>query len=1373
MIIWPQFVAFKLSRYGITRGAILSVDQAVVTDDPKIHARMPMIGWAQQLEPNMYDGSIIQKTDAIVIRDSEETLMLKDESRSKMLKKQKDPIMSEKKYSVNSEEPNLSSGTTISEVPKEFPKVSMVNSSLKKLKFYLASFDVRLKSLSGNVKEEKIKRELKEIETINIELDHRVTKLVAENKHLKQTYKQLYDSIKPSCVRSKEQCDDLIKKVNIKSAENFELNASLREKVLVITAFKETLSKLKGKAVVNEAVTLHPIDPEFLKIDVAPLAPKLRNDRTAHNDYLKHTQEETATLREIVENKRLLNLLNTSLDYACKYTKRIQELLIILKQTCPCINNLGVHLLSSASESRPQGNTKKDRIQRTQSKAKKTKLEDHPRTVRNEQKNLATYKKNVYTIEHIWRPTGRTFTLVGNVCLLTRIATTAIVPLWEPIPVENNTDKPVVTLVYSRKSKAAKKKVPVSNYKINKSLVANEKEPNNSWGSIISNVPSSIIKCMLSKLFSVKFRNDHVAKIMGYGDYKIGNVTISRVYFVEGLWHNLFSVGQFCDSDLKVAFRQHTCFIRNLDGVDLLTGSRGNNLYTLSLQDMMASLPICLLSKASKTKSWIWNRRLSHLNFGAINHLARQDFDELMAMASEHSCSGPALNEMTPATISSGLVQKSSSSTPYVPPTRNDWDLLFQPMFDELLNPPPSVDPQSPKIIALIAEVIPPVQAESTGSPSSTTVDQDAPSLMKSKTYKDALTQSCWIEEMQEELNEFERIENKARLVARGYRQEEGIDFEESFASVTRLEAIRIFLAYATHKNMTRSCSDISRVCYSYEYDRLPDGCKDGVLNGILCKEFYVSQPNGFVDPNNPNHMYRLKKALYGLKQAPRTYSKKLYARILGDSHCSSSFYSIQDGQQKHIVNLESFREMLHICLRLPHQPFVKPPFEEEILTFLRFLRHSAVIRKLTDVNINKLHQPWRSFAAIINKCLTRKSSGYDSLRDHHMFFMIKLVSRHQNIQQFDALLPIELTNKDIRNSNAYKEYYAVATGATPPKPRARKQAAKASKAKSLSALSEVAMTEAQQLKLATNRSLQQTHISQASSSGADEGTGSIPGVPDDDEEEGSDDGHASDDEEFIHPSLSKHAKEEPRDEESFDPIPRTPKNSDDEGNGEENLGREEEHDEEEKEKKLYKDVNINLGRGKQTTQEFEDSHVTLTPVNPDENDEFLKTIDENMQKIIKEQVKEQVKVQVSKILPMIEKTMNEQLEDEVLTRSSNSSKTSYAIAADLSEMELKKILIEKMEDNKYIHRFNEQRNLYKALVEAYKSDKIILNTYGDTVTLKRRHDDDDDRDKKPSAGLDRGSKRRKEGKEPESASAPTEKATRSAGKSTQGSKSR
>nr|GFB28909.1 hypothetical protein [Tanacetum cinerariifolium] len=158
---------------------------------------------------------------------------------------------------------------------------------------------------------------------------------------------------------------------------------------------------------------------------------------------------------------------------------------------------------------------------------------------------------------------------------------------------------------------------------------------------------------------------------------------------------------------------------------------------------------------------------------------------------------------------------------------------------------------------------------------------------------------------------------------------------------------------------------------------------------------------------------------------------------------------------KKHIVNLESFKEM-----------------------------HSGEIRRLTDVNINKLHQPWRSFVAIRNvdfvyllwEDFVYQVEHKDTKKSNEMYYP----RFKKNTQQFGAMLPIELTNADIRNSDAYKEYYAVATGATPPKTKAS-----------------VAMTEAQQLKLATKRSLQQIHISQASGSGIDEGTSTILGVPD------------------------------------------------------------------------------------------------------------------------------------------------------------------------------------------------------------------------------------------------------------------------------------
>nr|GEY19308.1 retrovirus-related Pol polyprotein from transposon TNT 1-94 [Tanacetum cinerariifolium] len=968
---------------------------------------------------------------------------------------------------------------------------------------------------------------------------------------------------------------------------------------------------------------------------------------------------------------------------------------------------------------------------------------------------------------------------------------------------------------------------------------------------------SQLINFVQKFLGTVKIRNDNMAKIMGYGDYKIGNVTISKVYFVEGLGHNLLSMGQFYDSDLEVAFRQHTCFIRNLDGVDLLTGSRGNNLYTLSQQDMMTSSPIsrqglvrglpklkfekdhlcsaCAMGKSTKKshkpKSKDTNQEklyLLHMDLCGpmrvesvngkkyilvivddysrftwvkflrsndeapdfiikflkmiqvrlkvpvrcirtdnetkfVNQTLREYYEEVGISHETSVARSPQQNGVVERrnrtlievahtmliyaqaslflwavavatacyTQNRSIIRLRHEKTPYellhnkLPdlsflyvfgalcyPTNDSKNLgKLQPKadigifigyaptkkafriynrrtrrivetihvdFDELtamaskqsspglaLNEmtPATINTQAPEVIAPIEEVIPPVQTESTGLPSSTSVDQDAPSPMEPKMYKDALAQSCWIEAMQEEINEFERLENKDRLVARGYHQEEGVDFEESFAPVARLEAIRIFLAYAAHKNMVVYQMDV----------------KTAFLNGNLREEVYVCQPDGFMDQDNPNHVYKLKKALYRLKQAPRAWYYML-----------SSFLISQD-------------------------------FSRGSVDLTLFIRRNG------------------------NELLLLEPGTFTS------------------IFKFPALKQLAIKRWD--------EYGFVIR---PARPVLKKD------------LPRIRGTLGSALKSTTTKSIGKWNFPTLRNTSSETPLGREVERDDDkdDEEEGGDDDQEFDEEEYA---------KETRDEESFDPIPKTPENSDDEDNGAEdlglNVGGEEGHVEEEEEDELYRDVNINQGRGLQTTQEVKDSHVTLTLVNPDgqqqsssvssqfvtsmlnptldvaqrENDKFLKTVDENMQKIIKEQVKEQVKVQVSKILPRIEQIVNEQLKAGVLTRSSHSLKTSYAVAADLLEMDLKKILIEKIEGNKSIQRSDEQRNLYKALVEAYESNKIILDTYEETVTLKRRRDDDADKDEEPLAGPDRGSKRRREGKEHESASTPTETATRSA----------
>nr|GFC29043.1 retrovirus-related Pol polyprotein from transposon TNT 1-94 [Tanacetum cinerariifolium] len=149
-------------------------------------------------------------------------------------------------------------------------------------------------------------------------------------------------------------------------------------------------------------------------------------------------------------------------------------------------------------------------------------------------------------------------------------------------------------------------------------------------------------------LGTVKFGNDQIVPILGYGDLVQGAVTIKRVYYVKGLNHNLFSVGQFCDADLEVAFWKSTCYICDLKGNDLFTGSRGTNLYSITLQDTSSPNPICLMAKATSSQAWLWHHRLSHLNFDTINLLLKNDIViglSKLKFIKDHLCSSCELGK--------------------------------------------------------------------------------------------------------------------------------------------------------------------------------------------------------------------------------------------------------------------------------------------------------------------------------------------------------------------------------------------------------------------------------------------------------------------------------------------------------------------------------------------------------------------------------------------------------------------------------------------------------------------------------------------------------------------------------------------------------
>ncbi|GJY15969.1 retrovirus-related pol polyprotein from transposon TNT 1-94 [Tanacetum coccineum] len=781
------------------------------------------------------------ETNVISIADLEEILMLVEESRSKMLLKQSDPML--QTSHPNTDQSALSPIKI--EAHRELPKVSLVNTSLKKLKYHLGQFDTVVKKWTTpdaltegewgfehtkavflkeiipflktlkdifNVFDKDLLNEVTEVQTVsnqmeaavqqsnhfsdivNIVVNSSVNMITSVNvnssaamndsvnyvencnkcleleaeliKQHNMVEKDEYNRLSKSFSKLEQHCISLkfamqlnkenfqknntyvnpteptfdhlfelnnlkaelqakdttieklkanIKRLNktsttnsmkkdIDEIETINIELEHREKVFVITTLKNDLRKLKGKDIVDNVAQVSnatTVAPGLCKLDLVTLAPKDKNNRETHIYYLKHTMEQVAILREIVEQAKSLNPLDSASYSSCKYVKLIQELLGYVRDTCHDIHKPRVSRSTKSTRSKSTDNTKNDKIlQISSSTQKKNKVEDHSRIVKSclnkpncvveppgnanvqhfklntnselmcvkcnssmfddarhemcflefvsdmnassKSKSVKKAKKKeewkpigkVFTkIRYNLRPTGRTFTLVGNACPLTRITATNKVPFREPIPLEAVAQESVVTKVYTRRPKVVQIVLWYLNSGCSKHMTGDR---------------SQLTNFVHKFLGTVKFGNDQIAKIMRYGDYQIGNITISRVYYVEGLGHNLFSVGQLCDSDLEVAFRKHTCFVRNLEGVDLLSGSWETNLYTLSIEDMMASSPICLLSKASKTKSWLWHRRLSHLNFGAINHLAKHGLVRglpKLKFEKDHLCSACAMGK--------------------------------------------------------------------------------------------------------------------------------------------------------------------------------------------------------------------------------------------------------------------------------------------------------------------------------------------------------------------------------------------------------------------------------------------------------------------------------------------------------------------------------------------------------------------------------------------------------------------------------------------------------------------------------------------------------------------------------------------------------
>nr|GEW50295.1 integrase, catalytic region, zinc finger, CCHC-type, peptidase aspartic, catalytic [Tanacetum cinerariifolium] len=467
-------------------------------------------------------------------------------------------------------------------------------------------------------------------------------------------------------------------------------------------------------------------------------------------------------------------------------------------------------------------------------------------------------------------------------------------------------------------------------------------------------------------IWTVRFDNDHFGAIVGYEDYVIGDSMISRVYYVEGLGHNLLFGRQFCDSDLEVAFRKHSCYDRDTNGVELFKGSPSFNLHTISVKDMLKSSLVCLLSNAFKNKPGLWHHHLNHLNFGTINDLNRKDLvrglprlkfkkDHLCSpMAPVHLGTRTAPSFLTPRQIILGLVPNLVPAAPYVPPTNKELEILFQPMFDEYLDPP-----RVKRLVSSTTAVQVPVISAST--PSSTTIDQDTPSLNCVM-----IIALMWIYKVK--LDEYDDVlKNKAsipewRTEGRSLRSQ-----SNSFVDTDHpTHVYRLKKALYGLKQAPRAWYQASPTKRFLEaLKRVFRYLRGTIIWGLWYPKDTAMALTAYADADHVDNMANENVS------AP--------APIRSDDQILSYAAWVPIGKSNLLdedcfkLDANFLKEALEITLVDQAHQFMSPPSGDAIMDFVNQLGYPQEIHFVSRMTVNNLYQPWRAILSMINQCLTGK----------------------------------------------------------------------------------------------------------------------------------------------------------------------------------------------------------------------------------------------------------------------------------------------------------------------------------------------------------------------------------------------------------------